>query len=102
MNPFKRVPGQHKPDMPDPMDFIEAAGKPPTAKIYPWVGADDSRKTHMYNIRLTEAEKAKLEFIVKHTTYKSMQQYCLHILRKAIEADIERLTQTGSQRVPGP
>jgi hypothetical protein len=41
-------------------------------------------------------------FTVKHTTYKSMQQYCLHVLRKAIEADIERLTQTGSQRVPRP
>lgn len=76
-------------------DFIAGAGKPillPSTD-FPWDGLDNEKRRELYNLRLTEAEKAKLEFVVSKSTYKSMQEYCLEILLPAIEADIKRLTE---------
>lgn len=73
-------------------DFIAGAGKP--ASAFPWADLDDEDHYKLYNLRLTDAEKSKLEFIVKNTNVKSMQEYCIALLRPAIDADIYNLTGT--------
>lgn len=92
MSGFKRAPAGTKPESRDEHAFIAAAGKPVLATVLPWEGLDDEKSRELYNVRFTEAEKAKLEYIVENTKFKSMQEYCMHILRPAINAEIARLT----------
>lgn len=88
---FKRRPGV-APIEKDIEEFIAGAGKPVDA--YPWHGLDNESAHKLFNLRLTEAQKTKLEFIVEHSRCKSMQEYCMALLLPAIEADIQRLTNT--------
>lgn len=92
---FRRSPGNKGSDIQTEAQFVAAAGQPVVAATLPWVGLDDEKSRELYNLRLTEAEKAKLAFIVENTKFKSMQEYCMHVLRPAIEAEIARLTGTG-------
>lgn len=87
---FKRAPGRTDPTGVEA--FIEAAGKPAVTTVFPWEGLDDTKRRELYNLRFTEAEKEKLEFIVANTKFKSMQEYCMHILRPKIEEEIAKLT----------
>lgn len=92
MSGFKRAPGGAKPEAKSESAFIEAAGKPAINTVLPWVGLDDEKSRELYNLRFTAAEKAKLEFIVENTKFKSMQEYCMHVLKPEINAEIARLT----------
>lgn len=91
---FKRRPGAATPGAPSEAEFIASAGKPVAA--YPWIGLDDEKPRALYNLRLTEAMKAQLEYIVENTKYKSMQEYCMATLKPAIAADLEKLTGEGA------
>jgi len=93
MNQFTRKPGAHAQDT-SVEAFIEGAGKPAVATVLPWEGLDDKRSRELFTLRLTEAEKAKLQFIVENTKFKSMQEFCMQALRAAMEADIQKLTTT--------
>lgn len=98
MSGFKRAPVGTKPETKSESAFIEAAGKPAVTTVLPWVGLDDEKSRELYNLRFTAAEKAKLEYIVANTKFKSMQEYCMHILKPAMDAEIARLTgETESQ-----
>lgn len=94
MKTFSRTPGGAKHDAKGMEKFIGDAGKPAVQKEHPWIGLDDTKRRELYNIRLTEAEKAKLEFIVENTKFKSMQEYCMGKLGAAIDDDIKRLTNS--------
>lgn len=91
MRGFKRAPGGTKTEARSESAFIESAGKPAVTTVLPWVGLDDEKSRELYNLRFTAAEKAKLEYIVANTKFKSMQEYCMHILKPAMDADIARL-----------
>lgn len=97
MSRFKRTPGGAKPEARSESAFIEAAGKPAVTAALPWIGLDDEKSRELYNLRFTATEKAKLEYIVENTKFKSMQEYCMHILKPAIDADIARLTGVGDE-----
>jgi len=97
MSGFKRAPAGAKPEVRSESAFIEAAGKPAVTTVLPWVGLDDEKSRELYNLRFTAAEKAKLEFIVENTKFKSMQEYCMHILKPAIDAEIAHLTGVGDE-----
>ncbi|MDP1573138.1 MAG: hypothetical protein Q8M04_02760 [Pseudomonadota bacterium] len=71
--------------------FIESAGRPFVAAVEPWVGRDDARRIEVFNLRLTAMEKEKLAYIVANSKYKSMQEFCIHVLRPAIDAEAKRL-----------
>lgn len=90
---FTRKPGGHAQES-SVDEFIEAAGKPAVDTVLPWVGLDDKRSRELFTLRLTEAEKAKLQFIVENTKVKSMQEFCMQALRAAMEIEIQRLTKT--------
>jgi hypothetical protein len=93
MNQFTRKPGAQPQDT-SVEAFIEAAGKPAVDTVLPWEGLDDRRSRELFTLRLTEAEKAKLQFIVENTKFKSMQEFCMQALRAVMEAEIQRLTKT--------
>ena len=96
MNSFSRKPA----GLPKSVDdFIEGAEKrteqpaPKRAsKALPWKAPgvrEDVVKT--FNIRLPEPYHLKLAYIAEHTP-QSMHNFCMEVLTKAIDAEIEKLT----------
>jgi hypothetical protein len=96
MNSFSRKPA----GLPQNVDtFIEGAEKrietptpPVVPKELPWnaLGVrEDVAK--IFNIRLPEPYHLKLAYIAEHTP-QSMHNFCLDVLKSAIDAEIEELT----------
>lgn len=82
----------------DASDFIAAAGQPVLVRTsidpehsYPWDGLRDDKPTEIYNLRLTEVQKAKLKYISDHGGVKSMQVFVMDALNTAIDAKIDEL-----------
>lgn len=85
---FRRTPRKPSVDA-----FIEGAGRPFVATVEPWAGRDDARRIEVFNLRLTAMEKEKLAYIVTNSKFKSMQEFCMHVLRPAIDAEAKRLAK---------
>lgn len=92
---FKKTPPPASVD-----DFVSAAGQPVAvaatsepvaATVYPWEGKRSDKPTEVYNLRFTEEQKAKLQFIADNTSH-SIQSFVLQALLPAIEQEIKRLT----------
>ena len=95
---FKKTPAAKPPVTVD--DFVAAAGQPVAvaatsepvaATVYPWEGKRSDKPTEVYNMRFTEEQKAKLQFIADNSKY-SIQSFVLEALLPAIEQEIKRLT----------
>lgn len=95
---FKKTPIAKPPASVD--DFVSAAGQPVavtasepvSAPVYPWEGKRSDKPTEVYNMRFTEEQKAKLQFIADNSKY-SIQSFVLEALLPAIEQEIKRLTE---------
>jgi hypothetical protein len=96
---FKRPPMAKPPVSAD--DFVAAAGQPVAvaatsepvaAPVYPWEGKRSDKPTEVYNMRFTEEQKAKLQFIADNSKY-SIQSFVLEALLPEIEREIKRLTE---------
>ncbi len=61
-----------------------------TNKPFPWEGTDERIKIG-YNVRFSEPTMEKLRYVVKNTTYKSMQKFIMGCLESAIEKELKRL-----------
>ncbi|MCP4993218.1 MAG: hypothetical protein GY934_05460 [Gammaproteobacteria bacterium] len=96
MNGFSRKPIGLTPDV---SSFIEGAEKrteqptpPVVPQELPWNAPgvrEDLIKT--FNIRLPEPYHLKLAYIAEHTPH-SMHNFCMNVLKSAIDAEIEELT----------
>lgn len=93
---FKKAPTAQPPK--DASDFIAGAGQPvlvrtniDTEHSYPWDGLRDDKPTEIYNLRLTEVQKAKLKHISDHGGVKSMQVFVMEALNAAIDAKIDEM-----------
>ena len=78
-------------------DFISAAGQPVVAndpapvENMPWDGLRDDKNTEMYNLRLTERQKAILQYISDNTP-DSIQSFCVRAIQEAADAKIKEMT----------
>jgi hypothetical protein len=94
MSKFTKTPGSKETTAPQQSasDFISGADSLPNTESYTWFNLDDTkRRGGNFNIRFTDAELEKLKFISKNTPF-SMQQFCISVLRPAIEAKVTELT----------
>lgn len=77
-------------------DFISAAGQPvvtepvPVEKM-PWDGLRDDKNTELYNLRMTERQKAVLQYISTNTP-DSIQAFCMRAVQDAANAKIKEMT----------
>jgi hypothetical protein len=94
---FKKTPTAKTPVSAD--DFVSAAGQPVVVDSamlfeppvsYPWEGKRNDKRTELYNLRLTEEEKAKLQYIADNTKY-SIQSFIRENLMPIIDAEVEKL-----------
>lgn len=87
---FKKLP-----PMPSADSFIAGAGKPVHARVpmavLPWDGLRSDKNTELYNLRMTERQKAMLQFI-SDSTPDSMQAFCMRAIEAATVAKIKELT----------
>ena len=77
-------------------DFISAAGQPVVTEpvpvaVMPWDGLRDDKNTEMYNLRLTERQKAILQYISEKTP-DSIQSFCVRAIQEAADAKIKEMT----------
>jgi len=56
----------------------------------PWSDLTNPKRTEIFNIRLTQAEAAKLAFIAQNTPY-SRQSFILEVLGPAIDEQIKKM-----------
>lgn len=97
MSKFSKTPGVKNNRQQSVDEFIAAANKLPESYApYPWEDLDDARRRTVFNIRLTDAEIAKLKFISENTPH-SMHEFCISIVAPAIEAKIVELTKEKRQ-----
>ena len=91
MTKFSKTPGA--PKMPATQEsFIDAAAKLPVVPgVYTWDNLDNTRRLPVFNLRLSDAERAKLKYISENTPM-SMQEFCLSVLIPCIDAKIQELT----------
>lgn len=57
----------------------------------PWVGKRSNKGTEVFNLRLTEEQKARLDFIVANAGVRSAHAWIMSILEPAIVETSERL-----------
>lgn len=74
---------------PSKSDFIEGVDSPESNDL-PWKAPGVRQDvTKVFNLRLSETDKLKLDFIGTHK--KSAHQFCLDILLPAIDAEIQNI-----------
>lgn len=61
------------------------------AGSHPWTNLVGTKRSEIFNVRLTEAEAAKLAFIAENTPL-SRQAFVLKVLLPAIDEKIAKLT----------
>jgi len=71
-------------------DRIKPEERKPDEETYPWEEANERVKKG-YNVRLTEPTWVKLKYVVENTTHKSIQQFIMTYLNKAIEKELKKL-----------
>lgn len=59
----------------------------------PWEGKRDDKPTEMVNLRLTERQKAQLNFIATNAGVRSAQAWLMSIVGPALEDAAERLAR---------
>ncbi|MBK7656697.1 MAG: hypothetical protein KA045_02555 [Burkholderiaceae bacterium] len=91
MSKFTKAPGAKANHPPTLDNFIDGATKLPANAAYEWENLDDKRRRSGFNLRFTDAELAKLKFIVDHSPH-SMHSFCIEQVVPAIEAKIAELT----------
>lgn len=87
---------------PDPSAFIASAGQPMGAEDLPWVGLDDTRRTELYNLRLTPSQYAKVRWVADISNQKSMHRYCLNAVFRAVNEDLARFLMEGGYPTEPP
>ena len=85
---FKR-----KPTHADEADFIKgatASAPKPQKVTYPWTGKDNKRFIPLFNVRLTESYRLKLEFI-KEMDDIAKNKFVTDTLTKAIDEKVAEI-----------
>lgn len=91
MAKFSAAPTRKKTDAtPTAEDFISGANEVAQAGALPWENLDSVRRNSPFNLRLTDAERAKLKFISEHTP-DSMHDFCIKIISPAIDEKINAI-----------
>jgi hypothetical protein len=91
MGKFSAAPTRKKPDdTPTAEDFISGANEVAQAGTLPWENLDSVRRHSPFNLRLTDAERAKLKFISDNTP-DSMHDFCIKIISPAIDEKVKAL-----------
>lgn len=63
-----------------------------SAPTYPWEGLRSDKETELFNLRLTEQEKAKLDYIAANTPL-SRAKFAKQAFLAALDAKIKELTE---------
>lgn len=94
---FKVPTGPKKgaPEAPASQEQIEAfaagaATAQPAAGV-PWAGKRNNKGTEVFNLRLTEEQKARLDYIVANAGVRSAHAWIMSILEPAIIETSDRL-----------
>ena len=83
-------------------EFVKGAETPKAqtapSNIYPWDAPTVRHDvTKIFNIRLPEGYKLKLDYIARSGSHRSAHQYLLDVLLPAIDEEIGRLTKSEKQ-----
>ena len=63
----------------------------PADKVYPWEGLRSDKDTELFNLRLTEEEKSKLDYIAANTP-QSRAKFAKEAFLVGLNAKIKELT----------
>src|ERR1039457_5959979 len=56
-----------------------------------WTGADNKRQRSLFSLRLTDYQKAQLDYIAEHGGARSAHAWIITVLAPALEAEAEKL-----------